>query len=299
MPHPHMRGEYDEMSKMSAPPIGSSPHAWGIQRAAHAAGRLRRFIPTCVGNTRPSAPAWWITSVHPHMRGEYFHCRQSSKASAGSSPHAWGILPGCIDLQLPYRFIPTCVGNTPGGHGRRQTSPVHPHMRGEYISAAQAVSTNGGSSPHAWGIPEPPYGPPYNPRFIPTCVGNTSTQLLQQVEHTVHPHMRGEYSCRIAGSSGHSGSSPHAWGIRPRFFLQHEAGRFIPTCVGNTAASRMAPRSRPVHPHMRGEYMVKSYTASGYTGSSPHAWGIRSDVLGSEAGGRFIPTCVGNTRKSA
>ena len=173
MPHPHMRGEYAPAILAEHLDGGSSPHAWGIQRAAHAAGRLRRFIPTCVGNTRPSAPAWWITSVHPHMRGEYFHCRQSSKASAGSSPHAWGIRSGQRLESCGHRFIPTCVGNTAACYGLHEYAAVHPHMRGEYVLVRNVTGSERGSSPHAWGILPASSLPCGAWRFIPTCVGNT------------------------------------------------------------------------------------------------------------------------------
>ncbi len=51
--------------------------------------------------------------------------------------------------------------------------------------------------------------------------------------------------------------------------------RFIPTCVGNTIGTSPAPPS--------------------YSGSSPHAWGIRRVNLMACRSRRFIPTCVGNT----
>ena len=133
-----------------APP----PHARGIQRAAHAAGRLRRFIPTCVRNTTFCCIRSMRDAVHPHMRGEYAACPRGMPHRAGSSPHAWGIRPPDAAPGQGQRFIPTCVGNTWGlGSG--------------WISEV-------GSSPHAWGIPGiarriTPYS-----RFIPTCVGNTA-----------------------------------------------------------------------------------------------------------------------------
>jgi len=51
-------------------------------------------------------------------------------------------------------------------------------------------------------------------RFIPTCVGNTSTVVADRTRPPVHPHVCGEY------------------------LRQHRQYRplcrFIPTCVGNT-----------------------------------------------------------------
>ena len=71
-----------------------------------------------------------------------------------------------------YGFTPTCMGNTPETYPRRQYSPVHPHMHGEYVPNAQDNDPDGGSPPHAWGIREV-YG----------GIANVS----------VHPHMYGEY----------------------------------------------------------------------------------------------------------
>ena len=198
-----------------APP----PHAWGIQRAAHAAGRLRRFIPTCVGNTAALTTGKPVPAVHPHMRGEYFHCRQSSKASAGSSPHAWGIRKKCSSLSMALRFIPTCVGNTE----RLREDRVEHH----------------GSSPHAWGILFRGFLSRFSGRFIPTYVGNTTIASLSR------------------GTS--TGSSPHAWGIQSCFRPSKRECRFIPTCVGNTAWLLSLARQTAVHPHMRGEYSSRKH----------------------------------------
>ena len=152
-----------------APP----PHAWGIQRAAHAAGRLRRFIPTCVGNTGRRTCKNQCRAVHPHMRGEYEKNAAHFQWHYGSSPHAWGIRKGSGKTGL--------------------SITVHPHMRGEYSSVVSSAVSLGGSSPHAWGIPLP--SSRYNSwaRFIPTCVGNTFWGASRVPNWSVHPHVRGEY----------------------------------------------------------------------------------------------------------
>ena len=54
--------------------------------------------------------------------------------------------------------------------------------------------------------------------------------------------------------------------------------RFIPTCVGKTAAGRAHRESRAVHPHVCGENDRFRY--------------------GEHRQSRFIPTCVGKTRPS-
>ena len=50
--HPHMRGEHPRRRRTSACKTGSSPHAWGTHAVLQATKCQRRFIPTCVGNTR-------------------------------------------------------------------------------------------------------------------------------------------------------------------------------------------------------------------------------------------------------
>ena len=76
-------------------------------------------------------------------------------------------------------------------YGRDMPSP---HVRGEYIEADSSVACQ--------------------MRFIPTCVGNTMPQVLKQEGRTVHPHVRGEYSCWQRRGRKLGGSSPRAWGIR-------------------------------------------------------------------------------------
>ena len=168
-------------------------------------------------------------------------------------------------------------------------------MRGEYVETGQTEKFHAGSSPHAWGIHPAPHRARRGPRFIPTCVGNTSRAASAARAEAVHPHMRGEYLLIHVTQAKRPGSSPHAWGIP--LSQQGEAwrDRFIPTCVGNTG-SAVKQRSRlAVHPHMRGEYFLWTRSPQPCDGSSPHAWGILPPPAVSVPRQRFIPTCVGNT----
>ena len=171
--HPHVRGEYSSFPQATLQPFGSSPRPWGIRSDGRRERRLKRFIPTCVGNTRRVPSPVPFPSVHPHVRGEYIRRRGNQSRSAGSSPRAWGIQAPEIVKAIEIRFIPTCVGNT-----RRVPSPVpfpsvHPHVRGEYIRRRGNQSRSAGSSPRAWGIQAPEIVKAIEIRFIPTCVGNT------------------------------------------------------------------------------------------------------------------------------
>ena len=112
---------------------------------------------------------------------------------------------------------------------------------------------------------------------------------------TVHPHVRGEYSGLMTAEMVIPGSSPRAWGIRPARHGPAAGRRFIPTCVGNTAGRKKRCGGATVHPHVRGEYVMRAITHYFAAGSSPRAWGIRGAAQQYGMSQRFIPTCVGNT----
>jgi len=151
-----------------------------------------------------------------------------------------------------------------------------------------------GSSPHAW--------------------GQSRASQTANMRSPVHPHMRGDSSCRCprgmwfprfiptcVGTVGfgffvmpHSPVHPHMRGDsatpRPTYCDQ---GRFIPTCVGTVQhAEHHAPKCT-VHPHMRGDSLVDELRDAAGEGSSPHAWGQLEGVAGRYRVVRFIPTCVG------
>ena len=132
--HPHVRGEYAQLAIAQRSRYGSSPRAWGIPQVFTVARKARRFIPTCVGNTRSARTAALTWTVHPHVRGEYPVLPVGIDTVDGSSPRAWGIRLSYIDAHIEIRFIPTCVGNTLAGPSLLRLYPVHPHMRGEYAA---------------------------------------------------------------------------------------------------------------------------------------------------------------------
>ena len=208
-----MRGEHTAKISPQAGYCGSSPHAWGT-------------LPTLILSR--------LKPVHPHMRGEHQTDVGGNVPSYGSSPHAWGT-PLRLALSLiPFRFIPTCVGNTRSQpplrycvsvhphmrgehtvvpwHKRRQA--VHPHMRGEHLIERPQVYVGDGSSPHAWGTLLGIQHIIGNTRFIPTCVGNTCTSYSATCSPRFIPTCVGNTS-----SSARLGCCQN---------------RFIPTCVGNT-----------------------------------------------------------------
>ncbi len=156
---------------------------------------------------------------------------------------------------------------------------VHPHVCGEYAPPIIWAWADNGSSPRVWGIRGAANGESERLRFIPTCVGNTWRGVDAVVSATVHPHVCGEYAQQFERRSDLYGSSPRVWGIRLR--QGHRKSK------------------RAVHPHVCGEYGSSAITLLPLNGSSPRVWGILFLAVLFGMKTRFIPTCVGNTTRSA
>src|SRR5271157_2565297 len=71
--HPHVRGDFPIHLFFKITYCGSPPRAWGLRRGCVRNCPFCRFTPTCVG-TSPGRPIPTATeSVHPHVRGDFFH----------------------------------------------------------------------------------------------------------------------------------------------------------------------------------------------------------------------------------
>ena len=151
-----------------------------------------------------------------------------------------------------------------------------------------------GSSPRLWGTrPARADGKPTQ-RFIPTAVGNATTNPTYKPFMAVHPHGCGERVRKLALDIRQTGSSPRLWGTRKNADFLTLIGRFIPTAVGNASTSTAPDSVQSVHPHGCGERYMRWALASGRIGSSPRLWGTLhrvDEMLGIQ---RFIPTAVGN-----
>jgi len=235
-------------------------------------------------------------AVHPHVRGEYVAPPAQPHGDGGSPPRAWGILSSCVRYCRAPRFTPTCVGNTSHCRVPCLAPPVHPHVRGEYWVVPTAHTRRAGSPPRAWGIRCNARPSVRQPRFTPTCVGNTRHSAIVYAVCAVHPHVRGEYSILSRHSIAWRGSPPRAWGIHTFPAAPAYSIRFTPTCVGNTSRWFCSQRQRLVHPHVRGEYIADMPFIGHRRGSPPRAWGIRTPGRRAGRTRRFTPTCVGNTR---
>ena len=233
---------------------GSSPRAWEPRIGADGARGAHRFIPTCVGTTSWAKKIAAVFTVHPHVRGNHSQANHLDHVAPGSSPRAWEPQRPLLSFLMERRFIPTCVGTTPELVELIAAVAVHPHVRGNHSSPPLSPSFLPGSSPRAW---EPRITRPgrwLSSRFIPTCVGTTVRHGERSLEHSVHPHVRGNHREFPSLSYLYSGSSPRAWEPHPGLRLTLTKLRFIPTCVGTTRGAHALGVARAVHPHVRGNH---------------------------------------------
>jgi len=87
----------------------------------------------------------------------------------------------------------------------------------------------------------------------------------------------GEHFSRERNVREYDGSSPQAWGTQACASRAPGTLRFIPTGVGNTDFGATATTQIPVHPHRRGEHPSPRHALPRHTGSSPQAWGTRTE----------------------
>ena len=132
--------------------------------------------------------------------------------------------------------------------------PVHPHIRGVYLSPQLMGPTYYGPSPHTWGLLQPGDCSSSPKRSIPTYVGFTSGSGPVPRGGPVHPHIRGVYRIAAHVAGDKAGPSPHTWGLRPGDTRGQDDGRSIPTYVGFTTSPSSTRPGRTVHPHIRGVY---------------------------------------------
>src|SRR6266508_1332045 len=90
---------------------------------------------------------------------------------------------------------------------------------------------------------------------------------------SVHPHVRGDDGLEIALPNHLRGSPPRAWG---RLYVQRRSDaqrRFTPTCVGTISLSSACSSVVTVHPHVRGDDVIRDEPVTVAAGSPPRAWG--------------------------
>ena len=196
--------------------------------------------------------------------------------------HMWAFLSSRWASRSPvqvlrhHRFTPTRVGTTQIQNYFQTQLEVHPHARGDNVSAAVTHTVGSGSPPRAWGqryhddLNQEAY------RFTPTRVGTTANERPSAAALAV--------------------LTPRAWGQLSHPVSIGAGARFTPsTRVGTTSASAIAATSTPVHPHARGDNAFLTQLINN-SGSPPRACGQRHQLAPYRHQYRFTPTCVGDQR---
>ena len=133
-----------------------------------------------------------------------------------------------------------------------------------------------GPSPRAWGPRLLARRIERQGRSIPTRVGTSLSYSSPVCARSVHPHARGDLTCRNQGVQLKGGPSPRAWGPRLCLVGHHGIARSIPTRVGTSRSATSRASPSPVHPHARGDLVWAFYRTQNPDGPSPRAWGPRS-----------------------
>ena len=237
--------------------------------------------------------------VYPHLRGADAQIRLAGYFYDGVSPPAWGRrhIPPYGSNQVG--CIPTCVGQTCDRGRSYSLARVYPHLRGADQRKDRAMEAKAGVSPPAWGRPPERVYWQLHARCIPTCVGQTSFHLPPQGIFVVYPHLRGA-DLGVSECEDHVGGvSPPAWGRLPGSEGSVTTFRCIPTCVGQTSQLQVPAYAMTVYPHLRGADARSPAFHRSSSGVSPPAWGRLHIRRLCVVENRCIPTCVGQTERSA
>ena len=150
---------------------------------------------------------------------------------------------------------------------------VYPHLRGADLKTIKIMGYTYGVSPPAWGRLMEPNTATVTTGCIPTCVGQTVVRTFLTDLFEVYPHLRGADVLAPPGVCLFMGVSPPAWGRRVSDWHALVLWGCIPTCVGQTAVSRVGLRLETVYPHLRGADPSQSHRERSGPGVSPPAWG--------------------------
>ncbi len=132
------------------------------------------------------------------------------------------------------RTIPTRVGRTQGTRRKNARVPDHPHAGGENETQTQRFSRYGGPSPRGWGELAGPRIAVWRSRTIPTRVGRTEAETIEQAKQADHPHAGGENQSAFEAKVIKDGPSPRGWGELRAPRASRGSRRTIPTRVGRT-----------------------------------------------------------------
>ena len=277
------------------------PHACGEHVLNYARPELvDRFIPTPVGNTSLSTTVSTLEPVHPHACGEHTPERKISLPRVGSSPRLWGTRPiqqgpvrrylgssprlwGTLDRLQSCSNSLAVHPHACGEHAALRSdlsdraAAVHPHACGEHVPLVMPIGIHNGSSPRLWGTHYRCRPRHFTfARFIPTPVGNTSSQDIRGVTIAVHPHACGEHNPSQQTQHGRQAVHPHACGEHiPSVTSCNQYPSVHPHACGEHPALTVRRLWQAVHPHACGEHWTPTTKMPMRCGSSPRLWGTQ------------------------
>jgi len=232
---------------------GSPPRARG--RPAHGRGPGRRagITPACAGTADAGRPGGARGGDHPRVRGDGASTDASRNSFMGSPPRARGRRQGSETPRRGGGITPACAGTAVQWMTSVPSSRDHPRVRGDGITAGEAVGPSMGSPPRARGRLRHGAAHRVVRGITPACAGTA-----REPDMSSHIHL---------------GSPPRARG-RP---AGPEVGwvplGITPACAG-TACSRGIPEtpSRD-HPRVRGDGVDGHDCNPFLSGSPPRARG--------------------------
>ena len=153
---------------------------------------------------------------------------------------------------------------------------VHPHACGDNTKFSGEPPSPRGSPPRVWGQRGHVRDQPVPPRFTPTRVGTTRTELGEAQNLT--------------------GSPPRVWGQRWYGCLGGVCGSVHPhACGDNLITVSWALYNRWFTPTRVGTTMTSGMMTAVTAGSPPRVWGQRRGLYRDHLQVRFTPTRVGTT----
>ena len=175
--HPRVCGELLAFQRPDDIHVGSSPRVRGTPPQPLSLSLLLRIIPACAGNSDLRAFGFVALADHPRVCGELVGPILQIIEDVGSSPRVRGTLDLPPRLQVRFRIIPACAGNSRSGLARKVPRPDHPRVCGELGALYGSGAVLGGSSPRVRGTPHADFRRPVTRRIIPACAGNSSCSL--------------------------------------------------------------------------------------------------------------------------
>ncbi len=147
--HPHVHGDYAFPSARWWSSSSGHPHVRGdYSGRAQGGGPSRRAIPTCVGTTPWGTAGLPECAVHPHVCGDYPGGEEEVPVLPRSIPTCVGTTGSLVvEVTTLNGPSPRVWGLQTGSGNPRTSSPVHPHVCGDYDEPGARADAQGRAIP--------------------------------------------------------------------------------------------------------------------------------------------------------